>query len=110
MSSSSKKIRNLNSLNKEILRLEAKAENIGQKLDNNFEYLQENYLTLIKKSIFKSSATGAAGVGIVGAIISSLVGNDRLREALSKVASPLADKAAGWIENLLSRMGKKEKE
>ena len=110
MGSTSKKIRNLNSLNKEILRLEAKANNIGQKLDDNFDYLQENYITLIKKSIFKSSAAGAAGVGIVSAIISSLIGNDRLREALSKVANPLADKAAGWIETLMNRMGKKEKD
>ncbi len=110
MGSSSKKIRNLNSLNNEILRLEAKADSIGQKLDDNFNYLQENYLTLIRKSIFKSSATSAAGVGIVGVIISSLLGNERLWEALSKVASPLADKAAGWIESLMSRMGKKEKD
>ncbi len=110
MGSTSKKIRNLNSLNNEILKLEAKANNIGEKLDNNFSYLQENYLTLIKKSIFKSSATGAAGIGIVSVIISSLIGNERLREVLSKVASPLADKAAGWIETLMSRMSKKEKD
>lgn len=110
MGSSSKKIRNLNSLNNEILKLETKADSIGQKLDDNFVYLQENYLTLIKKSIFKSSAASAAGAGIVGVIISSLMGNERLKEALFKVASPLADKAAGWIENLLSRMGKKENE
>ena len=110
MGSTSKKIRNLNSLNNEILKLEAKADNMGQKLDDNFNYLQENYIMLIKKSIFKSSVTGAAGVGIVSAIISSLIGNERLREALSKVASPLADKAAGWIETLMSRMGKKEKD
>jgi len=109
MGSTSKKIRNLNSLNNEITKLEAKANNLGRKLDNNFDYLQENYLTLIKKSIFKSNATGAAGVGIVSVIISSLIGNERLREVLSKAANPLADKAAGWIENLLSRMGKKEK-
>ena len=69
MRSSTKKIRNLNSLNNEILKLEAKADNIGQKLDDNFEYLQENYLTLIKKSIFKSSAAGAAGVGIVASLL-----------------------------------------
>jgi hypothetical protein len=87
--------------------LEAKANSIGQKLDDNFDYLQENYLMLIKKSIFKS---GAKGVGILSVIISSLVGHERLQEAIFKVANPLADKAAGWIENLLSRMGKKEKE
>jgi hypothetical protein len=110
MGSSSKKISNLNSLNREILKLETKANNIGQKLDNKFDYLQENYLTLIKKSIFRSNATGAAGVGIVSAIVSSLIGNERLREALSKAASPLADKAAGWIENLITWMSKKEKE
>ena len=110
MRSSTKKIRNLNSLNNEILKLEAKADTIGQKLDDNFNYLQENYLTLIKKSIFKSSAAGAAGAGIVGVIISSLMGNDRLREAFSKAASPLADKAAGWIEKLISLLGKKETE
>jgi hypothetical protein len=107
MGSTSKKIRNLNSLNNEILKLEAKANNIGEKLDNNFDYLQENYLTLIKKSVFKS---GGAGLGIVSVIISSLIGHERLQEALFKVANPLADKAAGWIENLLSRMGKKEKD
>jgi len=108
MRSSTKKIRNLNSLNNEILKLEAKADSIGQKLNDNFNYLQENYLTLIKKSIFKSSTASAAGVGIVSVIISSLMGNDRLRDALSKVASPLADKAAGWIEKLINLMGKKE--
>ena len=107
MGSTSKKIRNLNSLNNEILKLEAKADSIGEKLDNNFNYLQENYITLIKKSIFKSSSKG---LGIVGVIISSLMGNDRLREALSRIASPLADKAVGWIETLINRMGKKEKE
>jgi len=110
MGSSTKKIRNLNSLNNEILKLEAKADNIGQKLDDNFNYLQENYLKLIKKSIFKSGVTGAAGAGILGVVISSLMGNDRLREALSRIASPLADKAVGWIETLINRMSKKEKE
>jgi len=107
MSSSSKKIKSLKSLDKEILRLETKANSIGQRIDNNFDYLQENYMTLIKKSIFKSGVTGA---GIVSVIISSLIGHERLQDLLSRVASPLADKAAGWLENLLSRMGKKEKE
>ena len=52
MGSTSKKIRNLNSLNNEILKLEAKADNIGQKLDDNFEYLQENYINPDKKIDF----------------------------------------------------------
>lgn len=107
MASNIKHLRSLDALEKEIYRQRLKAKILEKKLDENFDYLHDNYSSLVKNSIFKS---GEATESIAISIIRSLVGHERLQEALVKLANPLADKAAGLIDSLLARISKKETE
>lgn len=103
----SKRIHSLDSLEKEIYRQKLRAKSLEKKLNDNFDYLQENYGSLVKNSILKS---GNSGESIVGFIIRTFVGHEKLQEVLLRVANPLADKAAHWIDQLIARMGKKNKD
>jgi hypothetical protein len=106
MGNNTKQIQTLDALERELFRQRLKAKTLESKLDENFNYLQDNYSTLVKNSIFRSGE----GENMVSSIIRSLVGHERLQEALVKLANPLADKAAGWIDSLIGRMNKKEPE
>jgi hypothetical protein len=104
MANNTKHIQTLGSLEKELFRQRLKAKTLENKLDENFNYLQDNYSSMVKNSIFKS----ADGQGMGSSIVRALLKHDRLQEALISLASPLADKAAGWIDSLMERMNKKE--
>ena len=106
MARTAKPIETLDALEKEIYRQRIKAKRLEKKFDENFDYLQGNYSSLVKNSIFKSRT----GESLVTSIIRSVIGHERLQEALVKLATPLADKAAGWVDHLVNRMSKKEKE
>ena len=106
MTNNFRRIQTLDSLEKELFRQRVKAKNIENKLDENFNFLQENYSSLVKNSIFKS----AGGESMGSSIIRSLLRHERLQDALVSLASPLADKAADWIDGLMERMNKKEPE
>jgi len=101
----SKRIRTLDQLENEIYRQKLKSKTLGNKLDENFEYLQHNYGSMFRNSFFKSSNTGES---FAGTAFRSIFGNERVQDAFAKIANPLVERAAEWIDNLLGRMGRKE--
>lgn len=95
-----KHINSLEALDKEIYRQRLKAKSLEKKLDENLDHLQENYGSMIRNSIFKSGMKET----IIGTVLGAVLGNNKLQEGLTRMASPLADKAAEWIEKLVHKM------
>lgn len=106
MPTRTKHIQTLDALDREIYRQRLKARGLEKKLDENFDYLQENYASMIQKSMFKSGLKET----IIGTILGAVVGNGRLQESLTRMASPLADKAAEWLEKLVHKVKPTESE
>lgn len=101
------RIDSIESLDKEILRLQAKAKGLEQQLDTSLDYLQDNYSSMIMNSVFSPVAAGIKG-GVWGAIFSFFLGNEKLMEALSKMADHLLKKLTGTIEKLADRWARKK--
>jgi hypothetical protein len=101
MGKTSKHIRTLDHLEREIYRKQLLAKTLEEKIDHNFEYLQSNYSSLVRNSIFSSSQPGDS---IGNALFRSVMSNERLQEILMKVANPLMDKAAEWIDGFAAKM------
>jgi hypothetical protein len=99
----SRKIRNTESLDSEIRRLQDKARVLEEKLDNNLDYLQENYSSMIMGSLFNKE-------GIKSSFATSLagffLGNEKLQEAVSNIVNTLAEKATIGLEKLSERLTK----
>lgn len=100
MANRTKHIQSLEALDKEIYRQRLKARGLEKKLDDNLDYLQDNYGSMIRNSVFKSGLKET----IVGTVLGAVLGNNRLQDGLAKMASPLAEKAAEWIEKLVNKV------
>ena len=100
-----KRIRTLDHLENEIYRQKLKSKSLENKMDENFEYLQHNYGSMFRNSIFKSDSTGES---FAGTAFRNIMGNERVQDAFAKIANPLVERAAEWIDNFLGKMGKKE--
>ncbi len=98
------KITTTESLNNEISRLQARAKVLEEKLDDNLDYLQDNYSSMIMGSIFKGDGVNSSFAGSIGGF---LLGNDRLREALVNIVNALTDVISGWIEKLADKLSRK---
>ena len=104
MSKSRRKINNLQSLDKELYRLKMEARRMEEKLDGNFDHLQENFFSMAFNSFlhrrwYKESWSTN--------IVAGLLNNERLQSALSKLLSYVADKTGEGFDALLNRIFKK---
>jgi hypothetical protein len=105
MASAKKKIKDLQSLEKEIRRLRQQAKNMEKELDDNIIYLQQNYSSLIINSLMPDTTRVK---GIPGTILQLLLQHERLRETLTSLAEHAVDKAADGLELLSNKLlGKK---
>ncbi len=102
------KIKSVRSLDREIARLQAKAKTLEAELDKSLDYLQDNYSSMIMNSVF-SKATGLKG-GVAGTVLSFILSNEKLANALSKIVNDLMDKAATGIDKLAEKMSKKKED
>lgn len=102
-----KPIRNLDTLEKEMYRLELQAKNIEEKLDHNLDHLQENYLSMTMNSFFcKKENKKETG----GHFWSSFFNHDGVNAAMNKMAGDIATKAAEGIDSLLDKLFHKKKD
>lgn len=108
MSRYSEKINTLDKLEKKIAHLKARSKKLERQLEENFDYLQDNYGSMVKSSIF--TKTSSAAENFAGFLMQSLVNQHPLQEALGKVIDHFAAKAASWIESFMNRASKNEKE
>ena len=105
MSATSKKINNLQSLEKQIRRLKADSKQMEVKMDDNFSYLQENYLSVALNSILPEKTTYK---GIPATIISLFLEQDRFRNTVIKLAEKLVDRASDGIDFVSEKLTRKK--
>lgn len=101
------KITSVESLDREINRLQTKAKVLEAELDKSLDYLQDNYSSMIMNSVL-AKATGGLKSGIAGTVLSFILNNEKLANALSKIGGDLIDKAATGIDRLAEKMTKKK--
>lgn len=104
----SRKIKNIESLNEEINRLQAKSKALEDDLNESLDYLQDNYSSLIMNSVFR----GAGGMNIknsvAGTVAGLVLGNERIQSIISRLTTHLLDKTADGLEKLADKLVKKD--
>jgi len=101
----SNKIRNLDTLEKEIYRLRLEAKNYENKLEESMDHLQKNYASMAINSVFRRPPEKDQGKErIKEKIFSSIWENERIRNGIDKIIGHLADKASEGIENLIDKV------
>ena len=103
-----RKIKDIASLDKEIRRMQAKAQALEGKLDESLDYLQDNYSSLIMNSVFQGAGNMSVKGSVAGTVAGMLLANERMQAVLSKITTNLVDKAADGLEKLADKFAKKE--
>lgn len=99
------KIKNLDTLEKEIYRLRLEAKSFERKLEDNLDHLQKNYASMAINSVFgKSSEKESGKEKIKEKIFTSIWENEKIRNGIDKIIGHLADRAAEGIENLIDKI------
>jgi len=101
-----KNIHNLDSLEKEIYRLQLEAKHIGERLDDNIEHLEENFSSIAMNSIGcnKKSKSGENGNPFT-----EFFNNDKLNSVVSRVTDRIVERAAAGIDKLVDKIFSKKK-
>jgi len=102
MANTSSKIKNLDTLEKEIYRLQLEAKNKKERLEENLDYFQKHYASMTVNSIFNRSSSGKEKVK--EKFFSSIWENEKIQNGVNKIISHLADRAAEGIENLVDKI------
>jgi hypothetical protein len=99
------KIKNLDTLEKEIYRLRLEGKEYEKKLEDNLDHLQKNYASMAINSVFRRSSAKESGKErIKEKIFSSIWDNERIRNGIDKIIGHLADRAAEGIETLIDKI------
>ena len=98
-------IRTIHDIDKAIVRQKARAKLLEQKMDQQFEHLQENYASMVKNSLFKINIGGDS---LVGSLLQNILGNERLQKSFGSVLGKAGDRFADWIDKFTDKMTKKE--
>jgi hypothetical protein len=85
-------------LEKEIYRLRLKAKNTADKLNDNFEYLQDHYSSMTMNSILNRSCDHKEK--LKEKIINFIWKNEEVHDGVNKVIDHLADKTSEGMEGL----------
>lgn len=105
MSTVTKKVNNLASLEKQIRQLKVEAKRMEVQMDDNFSYLQENYVSLALNSILPEKTTYK---GIPATIISLFLEHDRFRNTVIKLAEQLIDKVSDGVDFISEKLSRKK--
>jgi hypothetical protein len=96
------KIKNLDTLEKEIYRLRLDAKNTEEKLEENLDHFQKHYASMTMNSIFNRSSSGKER--IKEKLFNSIWENEKIHDGINKIVGHLADRAAEGIENLVDKI------
>lgn len=100
------RIHNIDTLEREIYRLKLEAKNIEDKLDNNLDHLQENYVSMTMNSFFcKKEDKKKDGNGFWR----SFVKNEGFTSAMNSIAGTIAAKAAEGLGDWINKFTQKQK-
>ncbi|HET9055550.1 MAG TPA: hypothetical protein VFN30_01755 [Chitinophagaceae bacterium] len=100
------KIHNLDTLEKEIYRLKLHGKKMEGKIDDDFDYLRENFGKMARNSFFHKRE--GLKETITNGITGSFVKSERLQQAIDKIVNHLVDKATDGIDSLLDRLFQKK--
>lgn len=98
-------VHNLDTLEREILRLRLKAKATEEELEKNMDYLQENYPAMLFHSFTNTKKEQASKKHT---LLESLLKNEHLSTAINKISEHIANKASVHIENLVDKLFKKK--
>jgi len=101
-----KNIHNLDSLEKEIYRLQLAAKLIEEKLDHNFDHLHENFSSMAMNSFFCSKKNKSSEKDN---LFSEVLNNEKLNSVLSKVTDRMAERAADGVTKLVDKIFSRKK-
>jgi hypothetical protein len=99
-----KQIDELEQLDREIRRLQLKAKNLGQEIDDKLDYFQDHYRSLAIKSFLPAFLAKA---GITGTVIELFLENKKIQTSLNQLGEKLFGKISDGLESLTKRFSKK---
>jgi hypothetical protein len=105
MPSSNKTTRDLDSLDREIRRLQRRAKQLEDKIDENFTYFQEHSGSLFVRSLLPRRIEGEAVTGYK--VLDTILQNERLQKSLIQLADHLAEKLGDGLNWLVNRVFRK---
>ena len=91
-------ITSLDTLNEKIDALHARKEELEDKLENNWEFLQDNYSLLIRNSIFKRATFLRKNT-----ILNTVLSIPKVKDAVSTILDKVSLKIEELIFNLLEK-------
>ncbi|MBS1948070.1 MAG: hypothetical protein JST47_09915 [Bacteroidetes bacterium] len=100
-----KKFKNIQALEKEILRLKMRAKQLEGEFDINWLHLQENYIPMALNSVLPKKMKHK---GIAANIISLFLEHERFRNTIIILAEELIDRASDGIEFLSQKLKRKK--
>jgi len=98
------KIKNTDTLEKEIYRLRLEAKDRKDKLEKNLDWLQKHYASMMMNSFFNRSSS--AKEKVKEKIFSSIWENEKIQTGVDKLAGYFAEKASDGLESLLDKLFK----
>ena len=96
------KIKNIDTLEKEIYRLELKARDHKNKMEKNFGHLQKHYASMTMNSFFNHNASSKEKVR--EKIFSTIWENEKVRNGIDKIVDYVSEKATDGVETLLNKI------
>lgn len=101
-----KNIHNLDSLEREIYRLQLEAKNMERQFDRNFEHVQQHYSSMFMNSFFRRRKEEGEAKS---SFFASFFQNENIHAAVTKITDRIADKAAEAIDALMNKFFHKDK-
>lgn len=97
----------LDTLEKEIKRLQVRSRQLEKEIDSKLDYFQDHYRSMAIKSFLPRVLARA---GITGSIIEAFLENQKLRDLMNKMTASLFDKISDGVEFLTKKITKKGSE
>jgi hypothetical protein len=104
MSKNSASVSDLRSLNQAIYQLSNEARQLEKSLDKSLDYLQENYSSMIIKSVMPVVQSSG---GITGGVLAVLFQNQRLKTSFGRLTDQLFNRVSDGLDYLSEKMEKK---
>jgi hypothetical protein len=101
-------IKDIDSLEREIYMLKREAKQLEHQLDENLDYLQQNYGRLTMNSVFSRARTGRELLS--EKLTESIWSNEKFQYALNKVVNYFVDKTADGVEIMVDKIFTKKDE
>lgn len=105
MARSTKASRSMDALDGDIRRLRAKAKQLEEKIDENFNYFQQHSGSLFVRSLLPRKLEGEELTGY--RLFDRVLENERLQKILLRLADILAEKLGDGLNWLVTRVFKK---